>query len=446
MLGIIEDNRNEFKIKLPDDLEETVIGFLNSKDGGNIYIGVDDSGKVLGLKNNLDLLQREIKDLIISNIEPSVLGLFDIEVLEEDNKKYIHITVARGTERPYHIKGMGMTPDSCFIRVGSSNEKMTTTLINKMFRSRTKESLKNIVSPIQDLTFRQLKMYYMEKGFDVGENFERQLEFYTNDNKFNYIAYLLADNNRISIKVAKYVGDDVDEIEEYYEFGDCSLITATYRVLEKFKTENKVFAKITYPERIQKSMYDYNAVREAIINAIVHNDWSNEYPPKFEFFSDRLEISSFGGIQDEFTEEEFLKGYSAPKNPELMRIFKDLELVEHLGTGIRKILKKYDKSIYQFYPHFIIVSIKYNENDFEYNIQNQKVKFDYSKFNLSKMEESIIKLILDRPNITQTEMAAFLNLTPRMVRYHLSELVNNGYIQRVGAKKKGKWIVIDKKN
>ena len=379
--------------------------------------------------------------MIISNIEPSVLGLFDIETLEEDNKKYIHITVARGTERPYHIKGMGMTTDSCFIRVGSSNEKMTTTLINKMFRSRTKESLKNIVSPKQDLTFRQLKMYYMEKGFDVGENFERQLEFYTNDNEFNYIAYLLADNNRISIKVAKYVGDDVDEIEEYYEFGDCSLITATYRVLEKFKTENKVFAKITYPERIQKSMYDYNAVREAIINAIVHNDWSNEYPPKFEFFSDRLEISSFGGIQDEFTEEEFLKGYSAPKNPELMRVFKDLELVEHLGTGIRKILKKYDKSIYQFYPHFIIVSIKYNENDFEYNIQNQKVKFDYSKFNLSKMEKSIMKLILDRPNITQAEMAAFLNLTPRMVRYHLSELVNNGYIQRVGAKKNGKWVI-----
>ena len=127
-----------------------------------------------------------------------------------------------------------------------------------------------------------------------------------------------------------------------------------------------------------------------------------------------------------------------------MRVFKDLELVEHLGTGIRKILKKYDKSIYQFYPHFIIVSIKYNENDFEYNIQNQKVKFDYSEFNLSKMEESIIKLILDRPNITQAEMAAFLNLTPRMVRYHLSELVNNGYIKRIRKKKNGKWIVISK--
>ena len=327
--NIVEDVRNEFKIKLTDNLEETVISFLNSKDGGNIYIGVDDKGKIVGLKNNLDLLQRKIKDLIISNIEPSALGLFDIEILEEKKKKYIHITIARGTERPYHIKGMGMTTDSCFIRVGSSNEKMTTTLINEMFRSRTKESLKNIVSPKQDLTFQQLKMYYMEKGFDIGDNFERQLDFYTKDNKFNYIAYLFADNNRISIKVAKYVGDDVDEIEEFYEFGECSLITATYRVLEKFRTENKIYAKITYPERKEKSMYDYNAVREVIVNALVHNDWSTEYPPKFEFFNNRLEISSFGGIQNEFTEEEFLKGYSAPKNPELMRVFKDLELVEH---------------------------------------------------------------------------------------------------------------------
>lgn len=446
MLDIIEDCRNEFKIKLPEDLEETVISFLNSKDGGNIYIGVDDNGKVIGLKNNLDLLQRKIKDLIISNIEPSVLGLFDIEVLKEKDKKYIHITVAKGTERPYHIKGMGMTSDSCFIRVGSSNEKMTTALINKMFRTRTKESLRNIVSPKQNLTFRELKMYYMEKGLDVGENFERQLDFYTSDNKFNYIAYLLADNNKISIKVAKYVGNDVDEIEEFYELGECSLITATYRVLEKFKMQNKVYTKITYPERVQKSMYDYNAVREAVINAIVHNDWSNEYPPKFEFFSDRLEISSFGGIQEEFTEEEFLKGYSAPKNPELMRVFKDLDLVEHLGTGIRRILKKYDKSIYQFYPHFIIVNIKYNNNDFEYNTQDEIKKIDYSKLNLSKMEESIIKLIIERPIITQAEMSTLLNVTPRMIRYHLSELVEHGYVKRVGANKKGKWLVIINEN
>ena len=438
MIDIIENSRVEFKTKLVDDLEENIIGFLNSKDGGNIYIGVADNGKIIGLNGNIDLLQRKIKDRIISNIEPSVLGLFDIEVLETDNKKYLNIIVARGLEKPYHLKGMGMTPDSCFIRIGSSNERMDEHLINKLFRERTKNSLKNIVSPNQNLTFRDLKIYYTEKGFDVGENFEKQVDFYTADGKYNYVAYLLADENRVSIKVAKYAGTDVDELIENYEFGYCSLVKATHRVLEKFITENKIFAKITYPERKEQPMYDYKAVREVIINAIVHNDWSNEYPPKFEFFSDRLEVSSFGGIQNEFTEEEFLQGYSAPKNPELMRVFKDLELVEHLGTGIRRILKRYDKSIYRFFPHFIIVSIKYNENNFKYNNQSVNVM---PYLNLTKVQGGIISLIEDRPSITQEEMAKLLGVTSRTIRNHIKYLVDKEYITRIGADKNGKWAV-----
>lgn len=440
MIETIENSRIEFKIKLVDDLEESVIGFLNSKDGGIIYLGVNDDGKVVGLNNNLDLLQRKIKDRIISNIEPSVLGLFDLEVLESDNKKYLKITVARGLEKPYYLKGMGMTPDSCFIRVGSSNEKMNNHLINKLFRERTKNSIKNIISPNQELTFTELKIYYKEKGFDVGDNFEKQLGFFTTDNKYNYLAYLLADENTVSIKVAKYVGDNVDELMENYEYGFCSLIKATNRVLEKFKVENKIYAKITYPERKEESMYDYNAVREVIVNALVHNDWSSENPPKFEFFSDRLEVSSFGGIQSEFTEEEFLEGYSAPKNPELMRVFRDLELVEQLGTGIRRILKKYDKSIYNFYPHFIRVSIKYNQNKFDYT--NNKLLLNYS--DLTKVQENIIKLLLDKPSLTQPELARILGVGERTIRYNMKYLIENNYIERVGSNKTGEWKVISK--
>ena len=424
MIGIVEDSRVEFKTKLVDDLEETAIGFLNSKDGGNIYIGVDDKGSIIGLKNNLDLLQRKIKDRLISNIGPSILGLFDLEVLEKDEKKYLHITVAVGAEKPYYLKGMGMTPDSCFIRVGSSNEKMDKHLINKLFRERTKNSLRNIVSPKQDLTFRDLKIYYSEKGLDIGNNFERQLDLFTDDGKYNYVAYLLAGENRISIKVAKYIGNDIDELVENYEYGYCSLIKATYSVLEKFRIENKVYAQISYPERIEQFMFDYNAVREVIINAIVHNDWSNEYPPKFEFFNNRIEISSFGGIQNEFTEEEFLEGYSAPKNPELMRVFKDLELVEHLGTGIRRVLKKYDKNIFHFFPHFIRVSIPYIQNDFQYN---NSLKATYENQDLTKIQKGILKLIEENSNITQDEMAKCLGVSSRTIRNHIKFLAENKY-------------------
>ena len=89
VLDLIESSRIEFKVKMVDNLEETIIAFLNSKDGGIIYLGINDKEKIIGLNGNLDLLQRKVKDRIISNIEPSALGLFDLEILEKDNKKLI---------------------------------------------------------------------------------------------------------------------------------------------------------------------------------------------------------------------------------------------------------------------------------------------------------------------------------------------------------------------
>lgn len=82
MLELLEDKRTEFKIKLTENIEKEVIAFLNT-DGGNIFIGVDDKGNVVGNLNNIDLLQRTIKDRIKDNIMPSTLGLFDVVVNEK---------------------------------------------------------------------------------------------------------------------------------------------------------------------------------------------------------------------------------------------------------------------------------------------------------------------------------------------------------------------------
>lgn len=153
-LDVIENVRNEFKVKLTDKFEEEVISFLNTN-GGNIYIGVNDKGDVIGINGNIDLLQRTIKDKIKDNIMPSTLGLYDVIVLEKDNKKYIKVIIARENGRPYYLKGMRMTPDSCFIRVGSSIQSMSNEMINNEFSKRTRNSLKNIVSPKQDLTFKE---------------------------------------------------------------------------------------------------------------------------------------------------------------------------------------------------------------------------------------------------------------------------------------------------
>jgi predicted HTH transcriptional regulator len=231
MIDVIEDFRNEFKIKLNDKFEKEVIAFLNTN-GGNIYVGVNDKGEIVGLTGNIDLLQRTIKDRIKDNIMPSTIGLYDIVVLEKNDKKYIKVIIAKGNESPYYIKGMGLTPDSCFIRVGSSIQNMPQHMIDNKLNTKLKPSLRNILSPKQDLTFSQLKIFYEEKGFEINNNFLKQLELYTDNGQFNYNAYLLADNNTISIRFGKYEGIDAVNLIENQDFGNCSIIKATKNILK----------------------------------------------------------------------------------------------------------------------------------------------------------------------------------------------------------------------
>ena len=117
--------------------------------------------------------------------------------------------------------------------------------------------------------------------------------------------------------------------------------------------ENKTLARITPKEREEKRLWNSVALREAVINAIVHNDYTSEIPPKFEFFDDRIEITSFGSLPQGMTEKEFFEGYSVPRNKELMRVFRDLDLVEHLGSGIPRILRSYGKECFKFTENFL---------------------------------------------------------------------------------------------
>ena len=201
---------------------------------------------------------------------PSALGLFDVILNEKNGKKYIQIIVAKGNERPYYLRGMGMTPDSCFIRIGSSVESMNQEDILNLFSKRTRNSLKNIKSPKQDLEFKTLKIYYQEKGFEINDNFLRKLEFYNDNNEFNYLAYLLADNNNISVQFAKYKGNDVSNLIENEDFGFCSLVKITDNILNKIMLENRTYTKIEYKTRKEIKLYDYNAVKELVTNALVH--------------------------------------------------------------------------------------------------------------------------------------------------------------------------------
>ena len=107
-----------------------------------------------------------------------------------------------------------MSPKGCHIRVGNSRQEMSQNMIDDLYSSRVRNSLNRIVSPRQDLTFAQLKIYYEENGLTLNENFAKTLELLTADGKYNYNAYLLAVNNFFSLKVAKYAGNNKVDLME----------------------------------------------------------------------------------------------------------------------------------------------------------------------------------------------------------------------------------------
>ena len=131
-----ETNRIEYKQKLNDSLEKEVIAFLNYREGGQLFIGIDKNGIVLGVADS-DGDQLKIKDRLKHNISPSCMGLFDVVAEQKESKDIIKIIVAAGSEKPYFLRKFGMTEKGCFIRIGSAAEPMQQKMIDELFARRT---------------------------------------------------------------------------------------------------------------------------------------------------------------------------------------------------------------------------------------------------------------------------------------------------------------------
>mgnify|MGYP003571316537 CR=1 FL=1 len=225
-----------------------------------------------------------------------------------------------------------------------------------MYSKRTRTSLTNIISPKQLLTFKQLRIYYDEIGYQFNDNTFNQLNFCLESGEFNYLAYLLSDQNSLVFNVGKFLGDDVVELKELSTYSNQSLIKTAFDIIEKIESYNINVTTIESPKRHEKKSFDSVSMREAVVNAIVHSDYSYENTPTFRVFDSHIDIISVGGLPEGIEKEEFLNGYMSPKNPQLMKIFRDLGLVEHMGTGILRILSKYEKDIFIFSQNFIKVS------------------------------------------------------------------------------------------
>ncbi|RVT79654.1 winged helix-turn-helix transcriptional regulator [Flavobacterium sufflavum] len=445
-----ETNRVEYKQELTDSLEKEVIAFLNYKEGGIIYIGIDKLGVAVGVKDS-DSDQLKIKDRLKHNILPSCMGLFDVISESNNGLDIIKIVVASGSEKPYFLRKFGMTEKGCFVRIGTASEPMPQKRIDELFAKRIRNSISKIKSNRQDLTFEQLKIYYEATGSKLNDKFAQNLELINEDGFLNYVAYLLADHNGNSIKLAKYNGINRVNLIENNEYGYCSLIKAAKQVLDKLELENKTLSKITSKERENQRLWNPIALREAVVNAIIHNDYSNEVPPKFEIFDDRIEITSAGGLPDALNQEEFFDGVSIPRNKELMRIFKDLDMVEQLGSGVPRILESYPKECFKFSDNFLRMIFPVAEIGNKVN--SKEVPDSGGAIGgaiggviggaisiLTERQKEVLEIIIKDDKISYRAIAEQMSINESAVSKHIEQLKEKGYIERIGGTR-GFWKV-----
>ena len=209
-------------------------------------------------------------------------------------------------------------------------------------------------------------------------------------------------------------------------------------------------------------MFEPVPVREAVINMLVHNQYIHGYTPVVELFSDRLELTSHGGLPEGLSEDMFFKGVSRPRNREIMRIFHDVDMVEQLGSGMNRILQYYDKGIFEIYEDTIKVVFRFamsvdeaipngseiTREQFANSSQITRESFNNSenvpmkKISKEAVKAAIVSYLRNNSKATYQEIGDEVDIKKTTVFKYLSELVEAGIIERIGNNRSGYWKVL----
>ena len=142
------------------------------------------------------------------------------------------------------------------------------------------------------------------------------------------------------------------------------------------------------------------------------------------------------------TKEDFFSGKSCPRNPELMRIFQDMELVERLGSGVRRILNAYAPDVFEISDTFFRVTFRYNKPFAEADDKaGEKNREKTTQITTQKTTQKILDAIRKNPQISRQELAKITGISESGVKWQLKKLKDEGIIDRVGSLKGGKWVV-----
>lgn len=433
-----ESETVELKEVVVDDIKKEIIAFANC-DGGKLYIGVRDDGTVIGL-DNADSVSLQISNMVRDAIKPDITMFLHYETIVENGKNVVVVEIQRGTDRPYYLAKKGMRPEGVYVRQGYSSVPATDTAIRRMIKETDGDRFEAMRCLNQDLTFEATKKEFELRKTDFGPQQMRTLKLIDQDGLYSNLALLLSDQCVHTIKVAVFQGTDQTIFKDRREFTG-SLMQQMNEVYDFIDFRNQTRATIEKLYRVDVRDYPEVAVREALLNLLVHRDYSFSASAFISIYEDRIEFVSIGGLMPGIDLEDVMVGISVCRNQDLANVFYRLHLIEAYGTGMGKIMKAYESM--QVKP-----VIETTKNAFKIILPNINAKYEtenatvktksgtpvtvHTEKKLSDEEEKILEYARKHGAITRNDVIGLLEVSASTAARVIRKMVKTNLLEQKG--------------
>ena len=382
---------------------------------------------------------------IRDSIKPDVSLFTDCTVETKDSKNVVVITVQKGTARPYYLAGKGIRPEGVFIRQGSSTVPASESAILQMIKESSHDNYEENRSLVQDLSLDDFYAEFSNAQIPIQHQQLKTLNLIGKDGLYTNLALLFSTQCEHTIKVAVFQGTTKDIFKDRYEFSGSLFrqLTECYRLIDQRNSTRSTFKGL---RRIDERAYPEVALREALLNAIVHRDYSFSASILISIFDDRIEFVTVGGLVRGMSKDDMLLGVSLLRNKNLANIFYRLKLIEAFGTGIPKIMESYTNAHYT-------PKIEITDNAFKitlYNRNNTKNSgLETDNFIISEntptyitdTEQKVLDILQQRQSINRSDIEEILGISQAMVVRHFKSLLTKGAITKVGAGKNTRYVM-----
>ena len=418
-----ETEKMEFKAQFTEEIYKEVIAFANT-DGGVVYVGIDNNGNAVGL-TDVDREYTRITNGIRDAIMPDVTMF--VRFLIQDNK-VVRISVSEGTNKPYYLKGKGLKPSGVYVRQGTSSVPASPEQIRQMIKESDGDTFEEMRSMVQDLTFDTATSTFKKYGVQFGQEKYRTLGItQRNDELFTNLALIISDQCAHTTKVAVFGDDSNTTFKDNKEFGG-SVFKQLEDTFNYLMLCNKTEATFKGLERIEKQDYPEEALREALLNALVHRDYSFSGSIIINVNDKRMEFISIGGLLPGLSTDDIRIGISQPRNKNLAEMFHRLRLIESYGTGIRRIYKLYENCPVQ-------PVIEATPNAFKMVLPNMNAGKDDSieqETVITSQMQKILSYISEHGQITDEAVQSLLGVKKTRAFELMKQMRNMGLIRVVG--------------